>query len=66
MIYFDNASSTRPIDKCLDAFLIAAKESYYNPSSIHAPGMKLFNFLTILIELKRTFLKSLNLTITMK
>lgn len=58
MIYFDNASSTRPIDKCLDAFLIAAKESYYNPSSIHAPGMKLFNDIN---RIKENFLKKLKL-----
>ena len=58
MIYFDNASSTRPTDECLEAFLNASKDNFYNPSSIHAPAMKLFNDIT---RIKENFLKQLKL-----
>lgn len=58
MIYFDNASSTRPIKESLDVFYEASLNSYFNPNSIHAPSMKLFN------EINRTkdnFLRKLKL-----
>ena len=58
MIYFDNASSTRPTDECLEAFLSASKDNFYNPSSIHAPAMKLFNDIN---RIKENFLKQLKL-----
>lgn len=61
MIYFDNASSTRPLKECLDAFYVSSSESFYNPSSIHAPAMKLFNEIN---RIKENFLKKLKLDST--
>lgn len=40
MIYFDNASSTKPSQKCLDVFNEISSNSYANPNSIHKLGMK--------------------------
>ena len=61
MIYFDNASSTRPLKECLDAFYVSSSESFYNPNSIHAPAMKLFNEIN---RIKENFLKKLKLDST--
>ena len=58
MIYFDNASSTRPLKESLDAFYDASLNSFYNPNSIHAPSMKLFNDIN---RIKENFLKKLKL-----
>lgn len=43
MIYFDNASSTKPSKEVLEAYLNAAENNYENPNSIHKLGMKNFN-----------------------
>ena len=61
MIYFDNASSTRPLKECLDAFYVSSSDSFYNPNSIHAPAMKLFNEIN---RIKENFLKKLKLDST--
>ena len=61
MIYFDNASSTRPLKECLNAFYVSSSESFYNPNSIHAPAMKLFNEIN---RIKENFLKKLKLDST--
>ena len=61
MIYFDNASSTRPLKECLDAFYVSSSESFYNPNSIHAPAMKLFNEIN---RIKENCLKKLKLDST--
>ena len=43
MIYFDNASSTKPSETALKVFLETSEKFYFNPNSIHKYGMKEFN-----------------------
>lgn len=38
MIYFDNSATTKPSDAALEAALLAARESWANPSSTHFAG----------------------------
>lgn len=61
MIYFDSASSTRPLKECLDAFYEASYTEFYNPNSIHAPATRLF---TNVNRIKDNFLKKLKLDST--
>ena len=37
-IYFDNSATTRPSDRCIEAIQIALRDSFANPSSLHAAG----------------------------
>ena len=43
MIYFDNASSTKPSETALKVFFETSEKFYFNPNSIHKYGMKEFN-----------------------
>ena len=43
MIYFDNASSTKPTKEALDIFYEASLDKFYNPNSIFSAGIKNFN-----------------------
>lgn len=58
MIYFDNASSTKPIKECLDAFYNESINNYFNPSSIHEGAMHLSANIN---RIKANFLKCLKL-----
>lgn len=40
MIYFDNASSTKPREEVLKEFERASRENYANPNSIHKLAME--------------------------
>ncbi len=39
MIYLDNSATTRPLEAALHAMNAAARECYFNPSSLYAPAM---------------------------
>ena len=43
MIYFDNASSTKPDKEALDIFYENSIEKFFNPNSIFSAGVKNFN-----------------------
>jgi len=58
MIYFDNASSTKPSKEVLDAYLDAASNYFENPHSIHKYGMKIYNEIN---RIRSRILKALNL-----
>ena len=58
MIYFDNASSTKPIKECLDTFYNESINNYFNPSSIHEGAMHLSANIN---RIKANFLKCLKL-----
>ena len=58
MIYFDNASSTKPIKECLDTFYNESLNNYFNPSSIHEGAMHLSANIN---RIKANFLKCLKL-----
>ena len=59
MIYFDNASTTKPYDAVLDTYLKYAKDNFYNPSS----NYKSAKLNAELIEkIKQGMLKILDLT----
>ena len=45
MIYFDNASSTKPLKEVIDLFCSENEKNYANPNSINSFGMH--NFTTI-------------------
>ena len=59
MIYFDNASTTKPDKDVLDAFVKASEENYANPHSIHRLAME--NAANIERK-KQEILKDLNLS----
>ncbi|MBP5694428.1 MAG: cysteine desulfurase [Bacilli bacterium] len=59
MIYFDNASSTKPSKEVLEAYLNAAENYYENPNSIHKLGMKNLNEIN---RIRGRILKALNLS----
>ena len=40
MIYLDNSATTRPFDDTLEAMAHAAREGYFNPSSLYAQAME--------------------------
>ncbi len=40
MIYFDNASSTKPLKEVIDIFCVENEKNYANPSSINSFGME--------------------------
>ena len=61
MIYFDNASSTRPNKEALDLFVKASMDDFSNPNSIHRLGMKNYNEIN---RIKDKMLKSLKLDST--
>ena len=58
MIYFDNASSTKPSKEVLEAYINAASNNFENPNSIHKLGMKNFNEIN---RIRLRILKALNL-----
>lgn len=58
MIYFDNASSTKPSKEVLDAYLDAASNYFENPNSIHKYGMRIYNEIN---RIRSRILKALNL-----
>lgn len=58
MIYFDNASSTKPDNESLEIFNKVSLENYQNPNSIHALGMQNFNKI---LKIKSNILKNLHL-----
>jgi len=39
-VYFDNSSTTKPLDKIIDEVAFGMKEFYGNPSSLHNLGLK--------------------------
>lgn len=43
MIYFDNASTTKPIEEVLDIYKKVNQECWYNSSSLHYEGVKAHN-----------------------
>ena len=53
MIYFDNASSTKPTKEALDIFYEASLDKFYNPNSIFSAGIKNFNEIRRIKENKR-------------
>lgn len=58
MIYFDNASSTKPLKEVIDLFCDENEKNYANPSSINSFGMRNF---TIINRLKSDILRLFNL-----
>lgn len=38
LIYLDNAATTRPFPKVVEAMMTSLKDGYYNPSSLYSPG----------------------------
>lgn len=40
MIYLDNASTTKPCDEAVNAMMVALRENFGNPSSLHSLGVK--------------------------
>lgn len=59
MIYFDNASSTKPSKEALDIFYKESETRYFNPNSIFSAGLKNFNDIrriktNVLCDLKLT------------
>lgn len=57
MIYFDNSSTTRPVEKSVEAVLSALTVNWGNPSSLHTLG---FNAENIVNEAKRTVASAIN------
>lgn len=45
MIYFDNASTTKPFSKVLDLYLDSCNNYFYNPHSIHFKAMEVDNLI---------------------
>ncbi len=41
MIYLDNASTTKPLDKCIEIVNECLKEDFYNPSALYGPSVNL-------------------------
>ena len=39
-VYFDNSSTTKPLDQIIDEVAFGMKEFYGNPSSLHNLGLK--------------------------
>lgn len=53
MIYFDNAATTKPSEKCLNIFNKINAEDYYNPSASYSVS---FNLSQKIVEAKKTLL----------